>query len=66
MIANNLLDEKNEADIRLSLQRLTVGKIYAGLLILENWRAKKSGTEVRLSSKSLKLKLISKISHFDE
>lgn len=27
----------------LCFQRLTVGKIYAGLLILENWRAKKSG-----------------------
>lgn len=31
----------------LCFQKLTVGKIYAGLLILENWRARKSGVEVR-------------------
>ncbi|CAK5119040.1 unnamed protein product [Meloidogyne enterolobii] len=30
----------------LCFQKLTVGKIYAGLLILENWRARKSGVEV--------------------
>lgn len=32
--------------LELCFQKLTVGKIYAGLLILENYRAKKSGTEV--------------------
>lgn len=32
----------------LCFQRLTVGKLYAGLLILENYRAKKSGAEVGL------------------
>ncbi|KAI6243904.1 Voltage-dependent calcium channel A type alpha-1 [Aphelenchoides fujianensis] len=30
----------------LCFQKLTVGKIYAGLLILENYRARKSGTEI--------------------
>ena len=26
---------------------MTVGKIYAGLLIAENWKAAKSGTKVK-------------------
>uniref|UniRef100_A0A914GZG4 Voltage-dependent calcium channel type A subunit alpha-1 n=1 Tax=Globodera rostochiensis TaxID=31243 RepID=A0A914GZG4_GLORO len=30
----------------LCFQKLTVGKIYAGLLIMENWRARKSGVEI--------------------
>lgn len=36
----------------LCYQRLTVGKLYAGLLILENYRAKKSGAEVNCLPKS--------------
>jgi hypothetical protein len=32
--------------VELCYQKLTAGKIYAGLLMLENYRAKKSGTEV--------------------
>ena len=40
-LSNSFLSE-------LCFQKLTVGKIYAGLLILENYRAKKSGTEVEM------------------
>lgn len=41
---------RSPATLRLELQfqKLTVGKIYAGLLILENFRARKSGTDVSL------------------
>ncbi|VDM36391.1 unnamed protein product [Toxocara canis] len=44
----NMIDLVVPPNTDLCYQRLTVGKIYAGLLILENYRAKKSGTEVRL------------------
>ncbi|KAF8386351.1 unc-2 [Pristionchus pacificus] len=44
----NLIDLVVPPNHELCFQRLTVGKIYAGLLILENWRAKKSGTEVEV------------------
>jgi voltage-dependent calcium channel N type alpha-1B len=30
----------------LQFERLTVGKIFAGLLIVENWRAKKEGKTI--------------------
>ncbi|GMT04511.1 hypothetical protein PENTCL1PPCAC_26685, partial [Pristionchus entomophagus] len=42
----NVIDLVVPPNHELCFQRLTVGKIYAGLLILENWRAKKSGTEI--------------------
>ncbi|PAV75757.1 hypothetical protein WR25_11707 [Diploscapter pachys] len=42
----------------LCFQKLTVGKIYAGLLILENYRAKKSGTEVERSRRHLAATLL--------
>uniref|UniRef100_F1KX72 Voltage-dependent calcium channel type A subunit alpha-1 n=1 Tax=Ascaris suum TaxID=6253 RepID=F1KX72_ASCSU len=41
----NMIDLVVPPNTDLCYQRLTVGKIYAGLLILENYRAKKSGTE---------------------
>ncbi|GMT33209.1 hypothetical protein PFISCL1PPCAC_24506, partial [Pristionchus fissidentatus] len=47
----NLIDLVVPPNHELCFQRLTVGKIYAGLLILENWRAKKSGTEVEVRRK---------------
>ncbi|CAJ0582996.1 unnamed protein product, partial [Mesorhabditis spiculigera] len=42
----NMIDLVVPPNQELCYQRLTVGKIYAGLLILENYRAKKSGTEI--------------------
>uniref|UniRef100_A0A158QKQ1 Voltage-dependent calcium channel type A subunit alpha-1 n=1 Tax=Haemonchus placei TaxID=6290 RepID=A0A158QKQ1_HAEPC len=42
----NMIDLVVPPNHELCFQKLTVGKIYAGLLILENYRAKKSGTEV--------------------
>ena len=42
----NMIDLVVPPNSELQFQKLTVGKIYAGLLILENYRAKKSGTEV--------------------
>uniref|UniRef100_A0AC35TNP8 EF-hand domain-containing protein n=1 Tax=Rhabditophanes sp. KR3021 TaxID=114890 RepID=A0AC35TNP8_9BILA len=42
----NMIDLVVPPNHELCYQKLTVGKIYAGLLILENYRAKKSGTEV--------------------
>ena len=33
----------------LHFERLTVGKIFAGLLIVENWRAKKEGKTIAVS-----------------
>uniref|UniRef100_A0A914R3U2 Voltage-dependent calcium channel alpha-1 subunit IQ domain-containing protein n=1 Tax=Panagrolaimus davidi TaxID=227884 RepID=A0A914R3U2_9BILA len=42
----NTIDLVVPPNMELQFQKLTVGKIYAGLLILENYRAKKSGTEV--------------------
>ncbi|CAB3400469.1 unnamed protein product [Caenorhabditis bovis] len=42
----NMIDLVVPPNHELCFQKLTVGKIYAGLLILENYRAKKSGTEI--------------------
>ncbi|PAV69811.1 hypothetical protein WR25_26057 [Diploscapter pachys] len=42
----NTIDLVVPPNHELCFQKLTVGKIYAGLLILENYRAKKSGTEI--------------------
>ncbi|NP_001335573.1 Voltage-dependent calcium channel type A subunit alpha-1 [Caenorhabditis elegans] len=42
----NMVDLVVPPNHELCFQKLTVGKIYAGLLILENYRARKSGTEV--------------------
>ncbi|MFH4978718.1 hypothetical protein AB6A40_005427 [Gnathostoma spinigerum] len=42
----NMIDLVVPPNSELCYQKLTVGKIYAGLLILENYRAKKSGIEV--------------------
>ncbi|CAI5456021.1 unnamed protein product [Caenorhabditis angaria] len=42
----NMIDLVVPPNFELCFQKLTVGKIYAGLLILENYRAKKSGTEI--------------------
>uniref|UniRef100_A0A914Y1L2 Voltage-dependent calcium channel alpha-1 subunit IQ domain-containing protein n=1 Tax=Panagrolaimus superbus TaxID=310955 RepID=A0A914Y1L2_9BILA len=42
----NMIDLVVPPNVELQFQKLTVGKIYAGLLILENYRAKKSGTEL--------------------
>jgi hypothetical protein len=42
----NIIDLVVPPNQELCYQKLTVGKIYAGLLILENYRARKSGTEV--------------------
>uniref|UniRef100_A0AC34F530 EF-hand domain-containing protein n=1 Tax=Panagrolaimus sp. ES5 TaxID=591445 RepID=A0AC34F530_9BILA len=42
----NMIDLVVPPNVELQFQKLTVGKIYAGLLILENYRAKKSGTEI--------------------
>ncbi|VDN51801.1 unnamed protein product [Dracunculus medinensis] len=44
----NMIDLVVPPNSELCFQRLTVGKLYAGLLILENYRAKKSGAEVGL------------------
>ncbi|KJH46009.1 hypothetical protein DICVIV_07927 [Dictyocaulus viviparus] len=44
----NMIDLVVPPNHELCFQKLTVGKIYAGLLILENYRAKKSGTELEL------------------
>lgn len=44
----NMIDLVVPPNTELCYQKLTVGKIYAGLLILENYRARKSGTEVCL------------------
>uniref|UniRef100_A0A0N5AJK0 Voltage-dependent calcium channel type A subunit alpha-1 n=1 Tax=Syphacia muris TaxID=451379 RepID=A0A0N5AJK0_9BILA len=44
----NMIDLVVPPNSELCFQKLTVGKIYAGLLILENYRAKKSGTEQNL------------------
>ncbi|KAI6210463.1 Voltage-dependent calcium channel A type alpha-1 [Aphelenchoides besseyi] len=41
----NMIDLVVPPNNELCYQKLTVGKIYAGLLILENYRARKSGTE---------------------
>ncbi|CAD5229555.1 unnamed protein product [Bursaphelenchus okinawaensis] len=42
----NMIDLVVPPNAELCFQKLTVGKIYAGLLILENYRARKSGTEI--------------------
>ncbi|TKR73038.1 hypothetical protein L596_020401 [Steinernema carpocapsae] len=42
----NMIDLVVPPNTELTFTKLTVGKIYAGLLILENYRAKKSGTEI--------------------
>uniref|UniRef100_A0A915CNI0 Voltage-dependent calcium channel alpha-1 subunit IQ domain-containing protein n=1 Tax=Ditylenchus dipsaci TaxID=166011 RepID=A0A915CNI0_9BILA len=42
----NMIDLVVPPNNDLCYQKLTVGKIYAGLLILENYRARKSGTEI--------------------
>ncbi|KAK0403052.1 hypothetical protein QR680_016690 [Steinernema hermaphroditum] len=42
----NMIDLVVPPNSDLTFTKLTVGKIYAGLLILENYRAKKSGTEI--------------------
>uniref|UniRef100_A0AAF5CYU4 Voltage-dependent calcium channel type A subunit alpha-1 n=1 Tax=Strongyloides stercoralis TaxID=6248 RepID=A0AAF5CYU4_STRER len=42
----NMIDLVVPPNRELCYQKLTVGKIYAGLLILENYRAKKTGTEI--------------------
>ncbi|KAL7069691.1 hypothetical protein ACQ4LE_010995, partial [Meloidogyne hapla] len=42
----NMIDLVVPPNFDLCFQKLTVGKIYAGLLILENWRARKSGVEI--------------------
>uniref|UniRef100_A0A914LJ79 EF-hand domain-containing protein n=1 Tax=Meloidogyne incognita TaxID=6306 RepID=A0A914LJ79_MELIC len=42
----NMIDLVVPPNGDLCFQKLTVGKIYAGLLILENWRARKSGVEI--------------------
>lgn len=42
----NMLDLLVPPNHELCFQNLSVGKIYAGLLILENYRARKSGAEV--------------------
>uniref|UniRef100_A0A914QUH9 Voltage-dependent calcium channel alpha-1 subunit IQ domain-containing protein n=1 Tax=Panagrolaimus davidi TaxID=227884 RepID=A0A914QUH9_9BILA len=47
----NTIDLVVPPNMELQFQKLTVGKIYAGLLILENYRAKKSGTELELSKR---------------
>ncbi|CAJ0597796.1 unnamed protein product [Cylicocyclus nassatus] len=42
--------KENQFSAELCLQRLTVGKVYAGLLILENYRAKRNRAEVTIGS----------------
>ncbi|KAH7723235.1 voltage-dependent calcium channel type D subunit alpha-1-like protein [Aphelenchoides avenae] len=42
----NMIDLVVPPNAELCYQKLTVGKIYAGKLILENYRARKSGTEI--------------------
>nr|AXF54067.1 voltage-dependent calcium channel A type alpha-1 [Ditylenchus destructor] len=42
----NMIDLVVPPNNELCYQKLTVGKIYAGLLILENYRARKTGTEI--------------------
>uniref|UniRef100_A0A914C6B3 Voltage-dependent calcium channel type A subunit alpha-1 n=1 Tax=Acrobeloides nanus TaxID=290746 RepID=A0A914C6B3_9BILA len=42
----NVIDLVVPPNNELQFQKLTVGKIYAGLLILENYRARKSGTDI--------------------
>ncbi|KAL3075199.1 hypothetical protein niasHS_013422 [Heterodera schachtii] len=42
----NMIDLVVPPNGDLCFQKLTVGKVYAGLLILENWRARKSGVEI--------------------
>uniref|UniRef100_A0A1I7ZZQ0 EF-hand domain-containing protein n=1 Tax=Steinernema glaseri TaxID=37863 RepID=A0A1I7ZZQ0_9BILA len=44
----NMIDLVVPPNSELTFTKLTVGKIYAGLLILENYRAKKSGTELEV------------------
>uniref|UniRef100_A0A1I8BEU3 EF-hand domain-containing protein n=1 Tax=Meloidogyne hapla TaxID=6305 RepID=A0A1I8BEU3_MELHA len=44
----NMIDLVVPPNFDLCFQKLTVGKIYAGLLILENWRARKSGVEFEM------------------
>uniref|UniRef100_A0A914MNP8 Voltage-dependent calcium channel type A subunit alpha-1 n=1 Tax=Meloidogyne incognita TaxID=6306 RepID=A0A914MNP8_MELIC len=44
----NMIDLVVPPNGDLCFQKLTVGKIYAGLLILENWRARKSGVEFEM------------------
>uniref|UniRef100_A0A1I7WZX4 DM10 domain-containing protein n=1 Tax=Heterorhabditis bacteriophora TaxID=37862 RepID=A0A1I7WZX4_HETBA len=47
----NMIDLVVPPNHELCFQKLTVGKIYAGLLILENYRARKSGTELEMRKK---------------
>uniref|UniRef100_A0A915PUS1 Voltage-dependent calcium channel alpha-1 subunit IQ domain-containing protein n=1 Tax=Setaria digitata TaxID=48799 RepID=A0A915PUS1_9BILA len=42
----NMIDLVVPPNTELCYQKLTVGKLYTGLLILENYRAKKSGAEL--------------------
>ncbi|VDO41189.1 unnamed protein product, partial [Brugia timori] len=42
----NIIDLVVPPNTELCYQKLTVGKLYTGLLILENYRAKKSGVEL--------------------
>uniref|UniRef100_A0A0N4ZYK0 Voltage-dependent calcium channel type A subunit alpha-1 n=1 Tax=Parastrongyloides trichosuri TaxID=131310 RepID=A0A0N4ZYK0_PARTI len=48
----NMIDLVVPPNHELCYQKLTVGKIYAGLLILENYRARKTGTEIERQRKA--------------
>jgi hypothetical protein len=48
-----ITDKAVPPNSELCFEHLTVGKIFAGLLILENWRAKKEGRSVPVNGPGL-------------